>query len=77
MFGQKSQPSPRLVQSQWWERLASFAAEQQNSQSSQSEGIEPSAEAWPADNWKQINRKRGFRLNVRRPLFSSLRLNTR
>ena len=77
MFGRKPQPSPVLIQSEWWERLASITAETHNSEPPQSEETETSDEASPADTPTRINRKRGFRLNMRRPLFSFRRLNTR
>lgn len=72
MFAQKPQPSPSLVQSEWWERLASITAETHNSEPPASEVADPSAEPAPADTPNRINRKRGFRLRMRKPLFSLL-----
>ena len=77
MFGRKPQPAPMLVQSEWWERLASITAETHNSEPPQREASETSAETSPADTQTRINRKRGFRWNMRRPLFSFRRLTTR
>ena len=77
MFRQNPRPSPTLVQSEWWERLASITAETHNSEPPQRVETETSAETSPAGKRARINRKRGFRLNMRRPLFSFLRLNTR
>ena len=75
MFAE-SQPSPSLVQSLWWQRLASFA-EAQQSRSRPVEETELESELLTTSNWPPTKRKRGFRLHVRRPLFLSLRLNAR
>ncbi len=74
MFGQKPQPAPILIQSPWWERLASFTAEMRDKQTPHHEEAE--LDSLPTATWRERNRKRGFRLNVRRPLLFSRRINT-
>jgi len=77
MFRQKPQPSPSLVQSEWWERLASITADTHNSEPPETEAADPSAEAASADTRNRINIRRGFRFSMRKPLFSFRRLITR
>ncbi len=67
MFKQSYGPSQSLYQSQWWVRLASFAPETRNTQ-----GFHGDTKLLTLPAQQPKATKRGFRMNVRRPLLLSV-----